>query len=181
MLAKPWFSRLFGSRVCSTPAELQARADEGGCDAQNNLGALLANTDRQAAAITAYRKAAEAGHAMAQTNLGLIYTRGDGTARDDAQAQHWFGRAAAQGCASAQFHLGRRWHRASLTLPCREAREARIEAFKWLQLASLQGYPNAEASRERVNLVMDGEDVAEGNRRISAFVATAERQRGLDG
>ncbi len=174
MLAKPWFSRLFRSSVRSTPPELQRSADDAGPEAQNNLGAILSNSDLQSAAIVSYLKAAQSGHAMAQSNLALMYTAGDGVARDDSQAQHWFGRAAAQGYAAAQFHLGVRWHRASLTLAPGEAREARIEAFKWLQLATAQSHPNADASRERVNIAMSGDDVAEGNRRIEAFVPTPE-------
>jgi TPR repeat protein len=177
MLEKPWFSKWFGSPPGSTAQELQQSADVAGPDAQNNLGALFSNSDRRDAAIASYLKAAESGHAMAQSNLALMYTTGESDSRDDAQARHWFGRAAAQGYATAQFHLGRRWHRASLTLPKAEAREARIEAFKWLQLASAQGYPNADASRERVNLAMSGEDVEEGNRRIHGFVATPEQSK----
>jgi TPR repeat protein len=176
MLAKSWLTTLFGSSRRCLPGELQQRADEGGSEAQNNLGAFLANSDRQSDAIVSYRKAADAGHPMAQTNLGLMCTTGDGIGRDDAQAQHWFGRAAAQGYAAAQFHLGRRCHRVSLTLPDHEAREARIEAFKWLRLASAQSYPNAEVSCERVNIGMQSEDVVEGNRRIVAFLPTPEQR-----
>ncbi len=175
MLEKPWFSRLFRSPDRSTPSDLQAVADETGPDAQNNLGALLSNNDLRSEAAISYRKAADRGHAMAQSNLGLMYSTGEGVGRDDGQAQHWFGRAAAQGHATAQFQLGNRCHRASLALAGPEAREARIEAFKWFQLAIAQGYPNADASCERVNIAMSGEEVAEGHRRIGAFVAAAER------
>ena len=174
MLAKPWFSKFFRSPDHSTPSDLQNAADEAGPDAQNNLGALLSNNDLRSEAAISYRKAAERGHAMAQSNLGLMYSAGDGIGRDDGQALHWFGRAAAQGHATAQFHLGNRCHRASLGLSGLEAREARIEAFKWFQLATAQGYPNADASCERVNIAMSGEEVAEGHRRTGAFVATTE-------
>ena len=174
MLGKPWFSRLFRSPGRSTPLDLQNAADEAGPDAQNNLGAFLSNHDLRNEAAISYRKAAERGHAMAQSNLGLMYSTGDGVGRDDGQARHWLGRAAAQGHATAQFHLGNRCHRASLGLAGLEAREERIEAFKWFQLAIAQGYPNADASCERVNIAMSGDEVTEGHRRIGAFVATAE-------
>ena len=174
MLGKPWFSRLFRFPGHSTPPDLQIAADAAGPDAQNNLGALLSNSDLQSDAAISYRKAAESGHPMAQSNLGLMYSTGDGVGRDDGQARLWFGRAAAQGHATAQFHLGNRWHRDSLTLGGSEAREARIEAFKWFQLATAQGHPNADASRERVNIAMSGDEVAEGHRRIGAFVVTPE-------
>jgi TPR repeat protein len=174
MFEKPWFSRLFRSSGRSTPSNLQDAADKAGPDAQNNLGAFLSNNDHQGEAVISYRKAAERGHALAQSNLGLMYSTGHGIGRDDRQARHWFGRAAAQGHATAQFHLGNRCHRASLALAGLEAREARIEAFKWFQLATAQGYPNADASCERVNIAMSGEEVAEGHRRTGAFVATVE-------
>jgi uncharacterized protein len=174
MLEKPWFSRLFRSPRRSTSPDLQNAADIAGPDAQNNLGAILSNSDLQGEAAISYRKAAERGHPMAQSNLGLMYSTGDGVGRDDGQARHWFGRAAAQGHSTAQFHLGNRCHRASLALAGPDAREARIEAFKWFQLATAQGYPNADASRERVNIAMSGEEVAESHRRIGAFVAAPE-------
>ena len=37
-----------------------------------------------------YRKAAEAGHAQAQFNLGTMYREGHGVAQDDAEAFRWF-------------------------------------------------------------------------------------------
>ena len=178
MLQKPWFSRLFRSPNRSTPSELQAVADEEGPDAQNNLGALFSNNDLRSEAAISYRKAADRGHAMAQSNLALMYSTGDGIGRDDGLAFHWFGRAATQGHATAQFHMGNRCHRASLSLAGPAAQEARIEAFKWFQLAFAQGYPNAEVCCERVNIAMSGEEVAESHRRIGAFVAAAEPAEG---
>src|SRR5688572_2471848 len=111
---------------------------------------------------------------MAQNNLALMYAMGEGVTRDEHQAAGWFARSAAQGDAGAQFHLGDRCFRASLSLPPVEADEALIESFKWLQLASAQGYPHADTCRERVNLRMTREHVAEGNRRVYSFAATPE-------
>jgi TPR repeat protein len=42
-------------------------------------------------------KAAEAGHAVAQTQLGVCYENGTGVAKDAALAVSWFSKAAAQG------------------------------------------------------------------------------------
>ena len=174
MLKKPWFARIFSNSPAASPQELQARADESGPEAQNNLGAMLSNRNLQAAAAISYLKAAEGGNSMAQNNLAIMYAAGEGVDRDQAQATKWFARSAAQGDAAAQFHLGDRCFRASLKLPKLEADEALIEAFKWLHLASASGYPNADTCRERVNLQMSREAVMEGNRRISSFVATPE-------
>ena len=44
-----------------------------------------------------YRLAAEAGHPVAQLNLGELYSRGRGVERDLVQAHLWLSRAAAQG------------------------------------------------------------------------------------
>ena len=172
MFKKPWFARLF--RGTPSLANLQEAADLAGPEAQNNLGAFLSNSGEQEAAVASYLKAAEQGSALAQNNLALMYAHGSGVTRDDGLACHWFSRAAVQGYAPAQYHLGSRFHRASLSLSDGEAAEARIEAFKWFQLASAQAYPGADACRERVNIAMSGEDVAEGNRRTGAFLPTLE-------
>jgi len=174
MPKRPWFTNLFGRRDAASPQELQSRADEGGPEAQNTLGAFLANKDLPVAAAASYIKAANGGNARAQNNLAMMYALGEGVTRDDAEATKWFSRSAGQGDAAAQFHLGDRCFRASLSLPQVEADEALIESFKWLQLSSAQGYPNADMCRERVNLRMSREHVAEGNRRVYSFAPKSE-------
>jgi len=58
-------------------------------------------------AVSWYRRAAEAGHADAQFNLGACYSNGDGVAKDAEQAVSWFRRAAEAGHARCdQFNLG---------------------------------------------------------------------------
>lgn len=49
---------------------------------------------------------ADAGDAVAQEILGVMYSRGEGIARDDAVALHWFTLAAEAGRPEAQFELG---------------------------------------------------------------------------
>lgn len=44
-----------------------------------------------------YRLAAEAGHAQAQKNLGLLYVSGRGVPKDDEEAEKWLRKAQAQG------------------------------------------------------------------------------------
>jgi TPR repeat protein len=44
--------------------------------------------------------------AKAQTNLGVMYKKGQGVAQDDKQAVAWFRKAADQGLADAQRKLG---------------------------------------------------------------------------
>ena len=49
---------------------------------------------------------AEKGDASAQAKLGVIYSDGDGVAKDDKEAAKWYRKAAEQGDAAAQFLLG---------------------------------------------------------------------------
>lgn len=89
--------------------------------------------------------------------------------RDDAQARTWICKAAEGGHAAAQHNLGGRCHRVSLGQPLAEATESRIEAYKWLFLASTQGYKGSAAACERVTLAMNHEEVREGNQRAASF------------
>ena len=59
-----------------------------------------------AEAVRWFRKAAEQGHAGAQSNLGVMYKNGQGVKRDHAEAVRWFRKAAEQGQAKAHYNLG---------------------------------------------------------------------------
>jgi len=50
-----------------------------------------------AEAIKWYRKAAEQGHAIAQKNLGTMYSKGKGVRQNYVRAHKWFSLAASQG------------------------------------------------------------------------------------
>jgi len=52
-----------------------------------------------------YRKAAEQGYAVGQSNLGFMYSNGYGVPKNDAEAIKWYRRAAKQGYAEAQYNL----------------------------------------------------------------------------
>ncbi len=49
---------------------------------------------------------AELGHVKAQTNLGLLYSRGLGVTRDPVEAVSWYTRAAEREFSLAQYNLG---------------------------------------------------------------------------
>ncbi len=59
-----------------------------------------------ATALKEWRPLAERGHANAQDNLGLMYTKGLGVPQDYAAAVKWYRKAAEQGHAGAQMRLG---------------------------------------------------------------------------
>ena len=55
-----------------------------------------------AEAVRWYRRAAEQGHTLGQTNLGVRYRDGRGVSQDHGEAVRWFRRAAEQGHAGGQ-------------------------------------------------------------------------------
>ena len=70
-----------------------------------SASALLQQGDHAGAA-AAYAARADAGEAVAQNNLGVLYQRGQGVPPDPALARQWFERAAAQGLPGAMYNIG---------------------------------------------------------------------------
>ena len=171
---KTWYQKLFRH---DAPADSGRRktgpfpdnADMQFARAVNcDIGAGETQDDTEAAKW--YRKAAEQGYALAQFNLAVMYDQGQGVARDQAEAAKWFRRAAEQGDAGAQFQMGKRCQRDGFDAPIGDAGEAKIEAFKWFNLAAAQGYKDSEIYRERISLVLTREEFTEGQRRSTLFL-----------
>src|SRR4029453_5701706 len=91
-------------------ADLRARIARGDLEAIVTLGNLYESGDvlpeDPAEAARWYRRAANEGHAGAQTNLAMMYFEGHGVLRDVRQAILWYERAADPGAAIARFSLG---------------------------------------------------------------------------
>ena len=87
-----------------------------------------------------YRQAAEKGSAKAQFNLGNLYYKGEGVARNYGEAAKWYRRAAAQGNAEAQYHLGVIYGN-GLGVPRDDA-----EAKKWYSRAAKKGHVGAQGA-----------------------------------
>jgi TPR repeat protein len=177
MMEKSWFSKIFSRSEEVQPRAPQLEADCTEADAQFRRGlnfASGAGVPRDyGQAAQWYRKAAEQNHALAQFNLGVMYSKGQGVVRDDAQAAAWFGLAANLGDAGAQYNLGRICQRASMDGPAAGAVEARIEAYKWYQLAAAQGYQHADGAYASLTPKMTRADVAEANQRVARFAPVA--------
>ncbi len=175
---------LFFCRLFSRPQRLavettEARAGQGDAEAQFSLGVKFAQegaAQDYAQAEQWYLKAANQSHPLAQFNLGIMYASGQGVSRDEAKSRAWMQKAADLGDAGAQYDIGMRHHRASLEGLPEAASESRIEAYKWLQLAAAQGYRGSEAAWAFVVMAMTREDVADGRRRIAAFVPAQAKQ-----
>jgi TPR repeat protein len=86
-------------------------ANDGDASAQFNLGLMTGQGVQQdnAAAALWFRKAAEQGYALAQSNFGTLYLYGRGVTQDDTEAVMWFRKAADQGDAVAEFLLGKQY------------------------------------------------------------------------
>lgn len=117
---------------------------------------------------------AASGNVVAQNSLGLKFAFGDGPLRNLEEARKWFRRAADQGDAAAQFNLGNLCHPANLGYQTGDVGEARIEAYAWFYLASVQGHSKAVASCEMLNLQMTDAQLQESQRRASMFRAKKE-------
>lgn len=93
-----------GSGTRSGQEALIADAERGDADAQLRLALHHhANQDAVQAALW-FRKAADQGNAVAQYNVGALYTAENGH-RNDARAAQWYRKAADQGLAAAQSEL----------------------------------------------------------------------------
>lgn len=82
-----------------------------------------------------YRKAAEAGHAAAQSSLAYLYENGLGVERDCTQAAFWYRKAAEQGDGEAQNNLG------ALYATGQGVPRSDVEAVHWYRLAAEQNDP----------------------------------------
>ena len=104
-------------------------------------------------ALKCYLKAAEAGHRLAEAQIGTMYYCGQGVQEDSHEAAKWWLRAAEHGERQAQFNLGRllfKGHDIGNVQKVGEwgyggkfADNSRIEAYKWLHLAVTNGYMDA--------------------------------------
>jgi TPR repeat protein len=176
--------KLFFRRLFSRPQKLavettETRAGHGDAEAQFSLGVKFARdgaAQDYAQAAEWYLKAADQSHSLAQFNLGIMYASGQGVPRDEAKSRVWMQKAADLGDAGAQYNIGMKHHRASLDGLPEAAPESRIQAYKWLQLSAAQGYRGSEAAWAFVALAMTREDVADGGRRIAAFVPVQAKQ-----
>jgi hypothetical protein len=70
--------------------------------------------------------------------------------------------------------MGRSLQRASMDGLPADAPEARIEAYKWFQLAAAQGYKNSEGAYATLTFKMTRADVAEAIERVARFSAAKE-------
>ena len=114
----------------------------------------VAQPEAEAVAHT-LRKAAEEGHADAQSSLGFMYSVGLGVEQDEVEAAKWFRLAAEQGHAEAQYRLG------SIYDNSEAFAEENPEAMKWYKMAAEQGYALAQSRLgDRYSIDLDYKEAA---------------------
>ena len=91
--------------------------------------AALRNHD-YATAIKIFKTLAEQGDADAQSNLGVLYYKGQGVPKDYKEAARWFRKTAEQGQADAQFNLGLMYYKGQ-GVP-----KDYVTAYMWYNLAA---------------------------------------------
>ena len=89
-------------------------------------------------ALAACKTAAEKGDASCQNLMGVLYSRGRGVPKNEAEAANWFRKAAEQGHPQACFNLGRAYQFGHGVKASDE------EALKWYGKAAAQHLPEAE-------------------------------------
>jgi TPR repeat protein len=104
------------------------------------LGRAYYKNNDFSSALVQYRKAADQGYAIAQTNLGLMYERAEAVKKDDAEAVVWYRKAAEQGYLGAQFNLGNMYANGQ------GVAKDYGQAAEWYRKAADQGYAKAQSS-----------------------------------
>lgn len=100
------------------------------------------------------KKAADKGNTEAQKDIGRMFLDGEGVTQDYAEAHKWFRKAAEQGDAEAQFHVGTNYYIGLVGLPRDYA-----EALKWYLKAADQG--DAAAQIASGDLYSSGQGVTQ--------------------
>jgi TPR repeat protein len=119
---------------------------------------------------------ARGGNPLAQSRLAWLYYHGHGVRESDALALQWFERAARQGLAEAQFHLGNMYAYGLAELPA-DADAARLAA-QWYFEAARQGH--AEAQYSLGILFLTGSGVVQDANVARKWIARAAAQGHAD-
>ncbi|KAF9536835.1 hypothetical protein EC957_009583, partial [Mortierella hygrophila] len=107
-------------------------------DAQVALGDNYRSKQDYQTAMECYLKAANQGHASAQSNIGVMYDEGKGVPQDFAKAMEWFRMAADQGDARAQSNIGVMYDEGN-GVP-----QDFAKAMEWYRMAADQGDARAQ-------------------------------------
>jgi TPR repeat protein len=192
MAGVPW-EKLDGQRAvaaCSVATDRRPKSAR----LQFEFGRSLNKIAQYQDAMSWYRKAAEQGYAAAQTNLGLMYSNGQGAARNPEMARQWIAQAAAQSYPPALNAMG------VIYMSGIGVGKDDGQALAWFLRASTTGYAPAkknlgllyelgrgvdrdlyEAARLYGEAAQHGHEEAQGRLAHVAFRIGLELERGLPG
>ena len=108
--------------------------------------ALLAAPALRADLVSEMVPKAEAGDLVAQVELGKIYAKGEGVAKDEKEAVKWYLKAAEQGNLEAQMFLG------AVYIRGKGVPKSSKDSAKWYLLAAEQGNATAQCQVSRMHL-----------------------------
>lgn len=135
------FGPLFVESLPREVVKLQALAEKGDADAEQQLGVRYAKGDgvkrNYAEAMALFRKAAAQGNLKAVNDVGIMYFYGEGVPRNVDEAARWYRQAAEAGLPAAENNLGVMY----IDLQIRPKDFA--QGVEWLRRAAEQGYPRA--------------------------------------
>ena len=107
-------------------------------EADFNAGVAAYKQGDYATALREWHPLAKQGNAKAQSNLGVMYNKGQGVTQDYAEAAKWYRKAAEQGYADAQYNLGFMYDE-GLGVP-----QDDDEAVRWYSKGAEQGNAGAQ-------------------------------------
>jgi S1-C subfamily serine protease len=141
-------------------ASIKTKAEKGNAEAQFQLGSKYYTGWEEVAkdeklAEFWYTKAAEQGHADAQTELAYMYLKGIGVSEDYKQALAWYSRAAEQGDMDGQFWLGHMYAEGIGVVQNNKL------AYVWFSLSATSGDKNAMKWRDIYNMRLSPQVLAE--------------------
>ena len=120
---------------------------------REDADAALRKDDFTTAAIL-YKKVAEQGDRLAQYNLGMIYSLGEGVLQDYAEAVRWFKLAAKQGDSDAQYELANSYYSGEGVL------QDYVKAHMWMNISAASGDKYARKERNAFNKKMTSQQIA---------------------
>ena len=133
--AEKMFRTLSGQKLLTYPAQSLIKSRNG--EEWFLLGKKAAGEGKYKEAAEWYQKAAEAGNAAAQNNLGVYYRNGRGVSKNRDEAVKWFQEASRQGFHESQYNLGLSYWESGTS-------QGREEGVRWFQKAAAQGNAKAQ-------------------------------------
>jgi TPR repeat protein len=124
-----------------------------------------------AAALRNLKPLAEKGMSMAQHDLGVLYSKGQGVTRNDAVAARWFQKAAEGGHTNAKYLLGTMYFRG------RGVPQDLVAAHMWFSLAADRGSRQAAEELKRVARRMNTTQLREAQTKKVEWESTLGKKR----